>query len=70
MTALANSLRRIWSAKNRVLRLTGWGTSGSRETAADDKSLVRWARARLRDLVAAAQRNAPTVIVVTLNIFR
>ena len=28
MNALANSLRRIWSAKNRVPHLTGWGNSG------------------------------------------
>jgi hypothetical protein len=69
MTALANSLRRIWSAKNRVPRLTGWGASGFR-IAADETTLDCWARARLRDLVVAALRTAPTVIVVALNIFR
>ena len=64
MTALANSLKRIWSAKNRVPHLTGWGTSGSRMAAKD------WMHERVLELVEAAQRNVPTAIAVTLNIFR
>jgi hypothetical protein len=74
MTALANSLRRIWSAKNRVPRLTGWGKSGPRfvvyEFLSEEAPLVRWAQERLQGLVAVAHQTAPTVILVTLNLFR
>ena len=61
MNALANSLKRIWSAKNRVPHLTGWGTSGSR---------INWMRERGLELVEAVQRNVPLVIILALNIFR
>ena len=61
MTALANSLKRIWSAKNRVPHLTGWGTSGSR---------ICWMQERGLALVEAVQRNLPVAIIVALNIFR
>ena len=68
MTALANSLRRISAATNRVPRLTGWGKSGA--AVLNETALVVWARERLRDLFAVAHRTAPTVIVVVLNIWR
>lgn len=68
MTALANSLRRISAAKNRVPRLTGWGSSGP--AAFNETALGVWAHERLRDLVAVVHRTAPTLIVVLLNIFR
>ena len=61
MTALANSLKRIWSSKNRILHLTGWGTSGSR---------IAWMQERGLELLEAVQRNVPIAIIVALNIFR
>ena len=70
MTALANSLKRIWSAENRVPHLTGWGTSGSRTAGNDGMTLICWAHERVLELMEAAQRNVPMVIAVTLNIFR
>jgi hypothetical protein len=33
-------------------------------------NIVRWAGERFLELIAVARRTAPTVIVVTLNIFR
>jgi hypothetical protein len=70
MTALAKELRRIWSAKNRVPHLTGWGTAGPLKTATAETTLAGWAREQLLDLIAIAHRTAPTVIVVALYIFR
>ena len=64
MTALANSLKRVWSAKNRVPHLTGWGTSGSRQAAQE------WAHERVVEVMEAVQRNVPTAIILALNIFR
>ena len=61
MTALANSLKRIWSAKNRVPHLTGWGTAGSR---------IGWMQERGLDLIEVVQRNLPVAIIVAWNIFR
>jgi hypothetical protein len=68
--ALATSRKRIWSAKNRVPRLTGRGTSGSRKGARVGTGLACWAHDRLLELIEVAQRTVPTVIVFTLNIFR
>ncbi len=70
VTALANSLKRIWSAKNRVPHLTGWGTFGSRKTPKDETTLACWAHERVLELVEVFQRNAPTFIVVACNLFR
>lgn len=67
MSVLADSLKRIWSAKDRIPRLTGWGTSGSSSLA---KDLVRWTHDSISELIHMARRTAPTVIVVTLNFFR
>lgn len=70
MRALATSRKRIWSAKNRVPRLTGWGTSGSRKAARVGTRLACWAHDRFLELIEIAQRTVPTIIVVTLNLFR
>ena len=70
MTALANSLRRVWSAKSRVPHLTGWGTSGSRNAVKEPTKLFNWTHKRILELIEAAQRNVPTAIVIALNIFR
>ena len=61
MTVLANSLRRIWSAKGRVPHLTGWGTCAS---------LAAWLYEDALALKAAARQSAPTVLVIVLSIFR
>ena len=55
MTALANSLKRIWAAKSRVPHRTGWGTCGSlAETS----------------LAGSFYQSAPAVLVIVLNLFR
>lgn len=70
MTALASSLKRIWSAKGRVPHQTGWGTSGSHDLAVQRTSTACWAHERLLELIEVAQRTAPTFLVITWNIFR
>jgi hypothetical protein len=69
MTALAKSLKRVWSAKNRVPHLTGWGTSGSRK-ASKGETLACWAYERAVDLLGVFRRTAPTFIVVACSFFR
>jgi hypothetical protein len=68
MTALANSLKRIWSARNRVLDLTGSGTSGF--FSKNETTLAGWAHEHALALIGLARRTAPTVIVIACNLFR
>ena len=68
MTALANSLKRIWSARNRVPDLTGSGTSGF--FSKNETNLACWAKDRVLELIGLARRTAPTVIVIACNLFR
>jgi hypothetical protein len=70
MTALANSLKRMWSAKNRVPHLTGWGTSGSLQSTAEQTTALSWARERVLELGAVARRSAPIVFLIVYNILR
>lgn len=67
MTVLANSLKRIWSAKDGVPHRTGWGTSRS---TTEGMTMAGRAFEMFLELVELAQRAAPTVIVVALNLFR
>lgn len=60
MTALAHSLLRIWSAKSRVPRLTGRGHS----------DFIELLRDGILELVHAARRTAPTVVLIALRIFQ
>lgn len=69
MTAVANSFQRIWSAKNRVLYLTGWGTSGSRPTS-KATTPVRWVCERIPDLIGVFRRIAPAATVIACSFFR
>jgi hypothetical protein len=69
MTALANSLKRVWAARNQVPHLTGWGTSGSRK-ARRGGTAIRWAHERVVDLIGVFLRTAPTVIVIACGFFR
>jgi hypothetical protein len=69
MTAPANSLKRVWSAKYRVPYITGWGTSGSRK-ASKGETLACWAHERAVDLIGVFRRTAPTFIVVACSFFR
>jgi hypothetical protein len=69
VSALAHSLKRIWSAKDRVPRLTGRGISGSCSPS-PVKDLVRWSHDTISELIHMARRTAPTVVVVALNFFR
>jgi hypothetical protein len=70
MTALASSLKRIWSAKGRVPHQTGWGTPGSHHLAVQRISPASWVHERLLELMEVAQRTAPIVLAITWNIFR
>jgi hypothetical protein len=77
MTALANSLRRIRSAKNRSPRLTGRGQSGSIRAVAPQQTVgpqesdpILWVRDKFLELAEITQRTAPAVIVIALRILR
>ena len=70
MTVLAHSLKRIWSAKNRVPHQTGWGTCGSREYLTEETTLLGSAYEGLLSLTALARQTAPTILPIVWNIFR
>ena len=71
MTVLANSLRRIWSAKSRVPHLTGWGTRGSPTSPTNQTTtLAGSVYEGVLALSEVARQSAPTVLVIVLNIFR
>jgi hypothetical protein len=69
MPTLANSLRRIGSAKNRIPHLTGWGIPGSQGAATQETALGR-VRDVLLEITAALKRTAPAIVLIVLNIFR
>jgi hypothetical protein len=66
MSVLANSLKRIWSAKGHVPHLTGWGTTGSSART----TLLESAYERLLAAIELARHSAPSVVVIVLNILR
>lgn len=70
MNSLANSLKRIWSARSRPPNLAGWVRLGSLTSATDEGMLGCWARKKFLEFIEVVQRTAPTVIGVALNIFR
>ena len=77
MTAPANSLRRIWSAKSRSPRLTGRGQSGSIKALAPQQTVesnaggpTLWLRDKFLELAEITTRTVPTVIVIALRILR
>lgn len=70
MNALANSLKRIWSAKNRVPHQTGWGTRGSLLNENNEATLVASAYEGVRALTEAARQTAPTILLIVWNILR
>jgi hypothetical protein len=77
MTALANSLRRIWSAKSRSPRLTGRGQSGSIKAVGLQETVVSkengptlWVRDKFLELAEITARTTPTIIVIALRILR
>ena len=69
MTALANSLKRIWSAKSRVPHLTGWGACGS-QNSTKATTLLGSVYEGVLALTEVAHRTAPTILVIVWNIFR
>ena len=70
MTALATALQRVWAAKGRLPRLTGRGTPACISGASKfDIRGVKWFY-KFLDLGALAKRMAPTIVVITLRIFR
>jgi len=66
MTALADSLKRIWSAKSHVPHQTGWGTGGSLRRT----TLLGSAYERMLAFTEVARHNVPSVLVIVLSIFR
>ena len=68
MTALADSLKRIRTAKSRVPHQTWWGTAGSLPTTGT--TLAGSVYETVLALTALARQSAPTVVVVVLNILR
>ena len=70
MTVLAHSLKRIWSAKNRVPHQTGWGTCGSLQNVTKENSLVGSVYEGVLALTEVARQTAPTILLIVWNIFR
>ena len=69
-TATANTLKPTRAARKRLSRLTGLGRVASLAGASDEATLACWVRDKFLELVEVAQRTAPMVIVVALNILR
>lgn len=71
MTAMADSLRRIWSAKSRSPRLTGRGASGSTTGfKLQENRFTSRVRDKFLELAELAHRTAPTVFVIALQLLR
>jgi hypothetical protein len=70
MTVRAHSLKRIWSAKNRVPHQTGWGTRGSLPNMHEQTSLVGLAYGGVLVLNELVRQTAPTILLIVWNIFR
>jgi hypothetical protein len=70
MTVLAHSLERIWSAKNRVPHLTGWGTRGSLWSESKGTTLIGSAYEGVLAVSEAARQSAPTILLIVWNILR
>lgn len=69
--ALANSLRRIWSAKGRVSPIEpGAGTRGSMKTHTKQTGLFGPFHESILALHQLAHKTAPTVLVIVWSIFR
>lgn len=69
MTALASTLQRVWSAKDRLPRLTGRGEPGLLVNGEASSRFGHLAET-LVELLQLARRTAPTVVVIALRIFR
>ena len=70
MTVLVHSLKRIWSAKDRVPHLTGWGTRGSLPNMTKGATLLGTAYEGVLALTGVARQTAPTILLIVWNIFR
>jgi hypothetical protein len=70
MTVLAHSLKRIWSATNRVPHQTGWGTRGSLLNLTEETTLVGSAHEGVLAFTEFARQTAPTLLLIVWNIFR
>ena len=69
MTALVNSLKRIWYARNRRPHRTGWGPRGSQKNITNT-TLIGSVYESFLALTGVARQTAPTILVVVWNIFR
>lgn len=70
MTTLANSLRQMQSARNRVPHRTGWGTCGSLQNVAKQDTLLGSLYESVFALIAMTRRTAPTILLIAWNFFR
>jgi hypothetical protein len=70
MTVLAHSLKRIWSAKNRVPHQTGWGRRGSQPNMHEQTSLVGLAYDGVLVLNELVRQTTPTILLIVWSIFR
>ena len=62
MTALANSLKRMWAARNRVPHPTRWGADGCVKPCGK--------RGWLDQLVEVYHQKLPAIICLTLSLLR
>jgi hypothetical protein len=70
MTALANSLKRLWSANNRIPRQTRRGIFGSSFDSHLRTGLALRVREGFHALKEIVQRNIPAVIALACSFFR
>ncbi len=70
MTALASALLRAWTAKTWPPRLTGRGVPVELSFSRKFGSMLAEAGSAVSELLALAQRTAPTVVIIALRIFR
>ncbi len=70
MTTVANSLRQMPSAKNRVPHQTGWGTCGSLQNVAKQNTLLGSLYESALALIAMTRQTAPTILFVVWSFFR
>ena len=70
MTILANSLRRMRSAKNRVPHRTRWGICGFLQDTSGQANLLGSIYESALAFTDMTRRTAPTILFIVWNIFR
>jgi hypothetical protein len=67
---MANSLRQVRSARNRVPHRTGWGTCGSLQKVGKQDTLLGSLYESAFALITIARPTATTILLIVLNFFR